>query len=485
MSSADDPMSYTLEPEGQVVRPTSSAGEAHVVRPSEEQDMDHANEHPSSLSTHSSKELSSPCPSSSSTDDQDEEVLHHFRRMQLYHAKALGRRFRSRGWRTMQEIASVDPTAFGPELDIGSGDKAKLLQGLQRYRDGTFEEFYRLPLESIVHRLSFANMASQVGGPVLRADAGTQPIGSTAHDASEPPGQAIVAAPQDAVVAGQGNLAEPCARRFTKFEAIWISAAWSGAAIGVLIATVVRSRSSPAPCNARWCRRIDALLHYLCIHSLLTFVGSLPCLTIAHLVFGLRRPMLSIGLGLSGSCVSTALCVCVCVDCFDRSARVLLPNRSEKGLGELNEGDRILSFNRGVFRVKKVLRKIMSTECVPMCRIGYRLPDGTSESIETTSGHPLWVSGKGWCATPRIGDTDAPAELFAPAVQLDDVLVHHTGAAARVVSIEPYSSQLPPSNLEVDYPGTFFVNGILVHTSMRGVWPAPRFASMRKPKWCT
>lgn len=465
-ASGSDPMSYTLEPEGQVVRPGSSEVE---LRGGTAVD---------SLSTHSSKELSSPSPSSGSTDDQDEEVLHHFLRMQLYHAKQLVHRFRFRGFRTMEEIANMDPSQFEVEMQMGPGDAHKLAHGLDRYRDGTFNDFYRLPLEPIESDVPVrADAAIQAGGA---AGSSLSEAALRAHGGSGSPTADHDAAPQERLDLPR----EQPASRWPKFETMWVGSSFSSGALSMVVTAVVRGLR---PCDARSRRWLEVILQLFFFHGIAMCVSTIPCLTIAHLTYGLRKPLRSIGLGCVGGGSSAvaacgAFCICTYGDCFDRSAMVLLPNRSQKRIGELGKGDRILSYNKGVFRVKRVLSRIVAKGCMPMCRIRFRLPSGELGCIETTAGHPLWVSGKGWCGSLFDNDAELETELeaadecawrglpLAPKVrgiQEDDIFVHHSGAAARVVSLETYSSPNPPVNLELDGPGTLFVNGILAHTSLR------------------
>jgi len=455
--SGSDPMSYTMEPEGFTVRPGASSLESELRE-------DHvAVTAVDSLSTHSSKELSSPSPSSGSTDDQDEEVLHHFLRMQLYHPRQLVKSFRAGGYRTMEEIAMMEPSRFEVEIQMGPGDAHKLARGLQLYRDGTFNDFYRLPLEPL--DLPTTSDVAIQAGPNLA---------SPRVEAEDPCG-----GPTADLGASAEEPREPRACRWPKFETMWVGSSFSGVALSTVVTAVVRGLR---PCDARSRRWLDVILQVIFLHGLTMFVSTIPCLTLAHLTYGLRKPLRSIGLGCLGGGSSVvvacgAFCICTYGDCFDRSAMVMLPNRSQKSIGELGRGDRILSYNKGVFRVKKVLDRKAGKDCKPMCRIRFRLPSGELGCIETTVGHPLWVSGKGWCGS-ALPDQDLELEEadFGPTrppralkyrcrdIEKDDIFVHHSGAAARVVSLEMYRSPTPPVNLELDGPGTLFVNGILAHT---------------------
>jgi hypothetical protein len=375
----------------------------------------------------------------------------------------------------MVEIAAMDAAVF-EEMQMGSGDTQKLAQGLQRYREGTFNDFYQLPLEHIV-QTSSVSWSTQADGSRLGAEA-------RANVDVSGSGPVVL---QQAL--GQGAALAPAREhRVSTFEAVWVGTSWSGVAISALVAFVVRCLGGgPVKSQSRRGRVIELLLQYIFAQGVALAGITLPCLTLAHLLCGLVRPVRSVGLGtvgggMSAAAAATAFCMSTNGDCFDSSARVLLPNRSHKSIRDIVEGDLILSFNRGVFRVKKVLSRITSAELQPMCRICYRLPDGEVGSIETTAGHPLWVASKGWRASPNIADADAKiaSPIACQAVQIDDVFVHFTGAAARVVSIEPYNSTSPACNIVVDGPGTFFVNSVLVHTSLQDIGPLAKSPGHRR-----
>jgi hypothetical protein len=397
--------------------------------------------------------------------------------MQLYHPKQLARRFRSQGYRTMDEIAGMPKTEsakVAEQLQLGAGDTQKLLQGLDRYRNGTFKDFYQLPLEQIVEP-SVVSRSTQAGSSRPGVDAWTEADlpGSAAAAAA-----ALTRAVAPAAVAAATNRGAPRGVS-TLLETLWVGTSWSGVAISALVVLVVKClNGGPVKSNSRSGKLIEVLLQIVFVQGLALTGITLPVLSLTHLLCGLLRPVRSVGLGTlggltSGSAAALALCMSTRGDCFDSGARVLLPNRTYKCITDIVEGDLILSFNRGVFRVKRVLSRTSSQDLQPMCRISYRLPNGEVGSIETTFGHPLWVAGKGWRVAPDLngsGDTIANASSDQ-AVQIDDIFVHFTGAAARVVSMEPYSSSQPACNIVVDGPGTFFVNSILVHTSMQDSRP--------------
>lgn len=396
--------------------------------------------------------------SSASTADPDEEVLYHFKRMQLYHAKRLTRLFHGEGYKTMEQIVSADLEGLAEKLQIGSGDVSKLRQGLARYQDGTFDAMYSLPLADVVQAPE-APTCVDIGAqeqPTCR-DAAVQVM--------QAPQRQQEASPVRATSSAQAARGTQATQGLT-FENIIVSFACSGLPICAIFTIIMRLRhQGRKPGDPRKFGRPFDLMAF---KGGMTALWSAPVLAAIHMRYGLNTPARSVGLSIGGG-VATFAASCVGCDlttggCFDSSAQVMLANRSQKAIDTLQEGVRILSFNRGIFRVKRVLRIIRGDRLAAMWRIHFRLPDESCGSLVTTPGHPLWVHGKGWCAMPGGGcDLEASSSYE---VKVNDILVHHTGAAVQVTAIEICRSQSAPFNLVVDGPGTFFVNGLLVHSHM-------------------
>jgi hypothetical protein len=78
-----------------------------------------------------------------------------------------------------------------------------------------------------------------------------------------------------------------------------------------------------------------------------------------------------------------------------------------------------------------------------------RIVAGT-ETIETTLGHPFWVSGQGWKMAKELKAVD---------------LLHSLGGAVRIEQVEPLPNPDQAFNLVVDGFNTYFVGqqGLLVH----------------------
>ncbi|CAK0847874.1 unnamed protein product [Prorocentrum cordatum] len=386
---------------------------------------------------------------SSTITDEDEEILHHISRMQLHNSRRVAKRLHKEGYKTMDELVAADFAGLVRSLGIGPGDVPKLAQGLHHFQSGTFDTLYALPSENIVE-MSEAPTSADVGvQEQLRVeDAGAQTETTQAgpgevQGRASTPGHQAQADPQigwshDKVIASLGKCGVPL--------------------VTVIAMLVGEKKNDPvrACLFFGWFANGSLLLSYYSI-----FVGI-------YRVLSARPFSKDLGIGCGGGMATfLASCRAGCATtggCFSSSAQVLLPNRSHKAIGDLHEGDRILSFNKGVFRIKRVLRCIKSAGTTAMCRLHIIMPGGTQGSLIATPGHPVWVHGKGWCAVPGNGrgkEVPSPRD-----VEKDDVLVHHTGAMVKVTAIEPDAIEAEPFNLVVDGPGTFFVSDILVHSHM-------------------
>merc|ERR1711988_954424 len=70
--------------------------------------------------------------------------------MQVHNARRLAKQLHKEGFKTMDQLVTADFAHMGNCLGIGPGDVQKLTQGLHHYQNGTFDESYALPLDSIV-----------------------------------------------------------------------------------------------------------------------------------------------------------------------------------------------------------------------------------------------------------------------------------------------------------------------------------------------
>jgi len=412
--------------------------------------------------------------SSNSTDDPDEEILHHMKRLGLHHAKRLTRKMRKEGHKSMESVAAADLAHLASKLELGSADVHKLAQGIQRFQDGTFDTHYLLPLDDIVHPREIPTCVDAGTQGVLSSrDASAQATGSLDAAATQTLPSSVNAetqtsawvttspgsdsATQHAKVAEERAQAQartaaqrPAEPNF--LEKVLVGTSWSACVISILAAVTMRKNK----------KKTEFFLNVLEAHVAWCVVGT-PTLLLAGTAGALRNPKKTLPRSLSGAVsgvvVPVVCCSIVTGGCFAPSTQVMLPNRSYRRMDELRIGDRVLSFNKGIFRMKRVLQCMHDENPTVMRCIRFCLPDGREGQLEATPGHPIWVSGKGWCKMPSHGTSSHED------VQENARLVHHTGMAAIVIKIED-SREQKPFNIVVDGPGTFFVNGCLVHSHM-------------------
>jgi hypothetical protein len=404
--------------------------------------------------TVSEQELSN---DSSTITDEDEEILYHMKHMQLHNPRRVAKKLHKEGYKTMDQLVSLDFSELVRNLGIGAGDVPKLAQGLQHYQTGAFDNFYALPLENIV----------QVPETPTCVDIGVQERPSV-EDASAQ----VEMAPPDLVdeqelaenADNQAQADAPIRVSLDKINKIVTCLSACGVPF-VSIATMMMSKKCGDPLRRKF---FDATSHgglgIAAYSSLRTVHRVLTARTIPEALKGMAVGCIQVAGGVATIKASLAGCDFITGGCFSSSAQVLLSNRSHKSICDLREGDRILSFNKGVFRIKRVLRCIKSAGTTTMCLLRFCMPGGLSGSLVATPGHPIWVHGKGWCAVPGLG---RGKEACTPRdVELDDMLVHHTGETVKVNAIELDAIKDQPFNLVVDGPGTFFVSEVLVHSHM-------------------
>jgi len=153
------------------------------------------------------------------------------------------------------------------------------------------------------------------------------------------------------------------------------------------------------------------------------------------------------------------------VDCVDEDAEVTMYNRSRQVISKVRVGDEILSFSDGSFLVKKVtgIKVGRSSE---MTRVVYKLPSGKLSDIYVTAGHPLYVNEKGWSVMDPSKVRHRPEGGSVHQLMVGDKLVLGDDSSADVVSLTTCSANRKTYNLIVDGVGTFFCNGLLMHSGL-------------------
>jgi hypothetical protein len=135
---------------------------------------------------------------------------------------------------------------------------------------------------------------------------------------------------------------------------------------------------------------------------------------------------------------------------------------SLKEIEKIKIGDRVMTFDGGSDRVKRVYRR----ESDHAREIWYRSATGEHRRIETTDDHLLWVDGKQW----------VPARL----VKIGDSLLGPDKDRWEVVRNERFERPAQVFNFDVTKYRSYFAGGILAHE--RCGRPAPGVLTKLQPK---
>jgi len=163
--------------------------------------------------------------------------------------------------------------------------------------------------------------------------------------------------------------------------------------------------------------------------------------------------------------VEMAVPAAAAVDCVDEDAEVTMYNRPRQVISKVRVGDEVLSFSDGSFLVKKVT-SIKVGKSSEMTRVVYKLPSGKLSDIYVTAGHPLYVNEKGWSVMDPSKVRHRPEGGSVHQLMVGDKLVLGDDSAADVVSLTKCSANRKTYNLIVDGVGTFFCNGLLMHSGL-------------------
>lgn len=155
-------------------------------------------------------------------------------------------------------------------------------------------------------------------------------------------------------------------------------------------------------------------------------------------------------------------------DCIDEDAEVTQYDRSRKKIKDVQIGDDVLSFNNGRFLVKKV-RDVKIGSSREMTKIQYQKSNGVESEIHVTPGHPMWVSRRGWAVIDPSQVTHSSNGQGLSKLSVGDKLLlgdDGKGESVLVTALHKSSLKRTTYNLIVDGPGTFFANGILMHSGL-------------------
>lgn len=148
--------------------------------------------------------------------------------------------------------------------------------------------------------------------------------------------------------------------------------------------------------------------------------------------------------------------------CFLGDTEIYLRNNVKKAIELIKPGDSVLSYNSSRNTIEKiVVEKVASSVHSVLNNIAFS--NGTV--VKSTTDHPYWVSGKGWCAV----DNSCTIENYGISVKKlkvkDSCLVLKSGSLkeVQITNIETIIGDFKMYDISGGENHCFFANGILVH----------------------
>jgi len=188
---------------------------------------------------------------------------------------------------------------------------------------------------------------------------------------------------------------------------------------------------------------------------------------VATLVVGTFLGMALRGLmvaGGAGAGVGVAVAGTSMVDCLDGDTMITLADRTKKRIKEVKEGDRILSFNHGKLKVKRVLEVKKGSSSNMRC-LSVKDTLGKTRVVKATAGHPFFTKKHDWAVLdPDVAQLDKSKPVAK--LSIGDALVMRGGKVAEVTKISDVLPRQETFNLVVDGPGVFFAEDILSHSGL-------------------
>merc|ERR1712194_325782 len=138
-----------------------------------------------------------------------------------------------------------------------------------------------------------------------------------------------------------------------------------------------------------------------------------------------------------------------------------MANRSQRQIKNVRQGDTVLSYDKGKYRVNRVLDTIQCcTHELDMVRVSF---DKTMDIIATGS-HPFWVKQKRWCTANPLLDCN----ICVKQLKVGDRVAHVDGGSAHITSITNHVTEVskPCYSLLLDGCGVFFVACMMSHTGL-------------------
>lgn len=147
--------------------------------------------------------------------------------------------------------------------------------------------------------------------------------------------------------------------------------------------------------------------------------------------------------------------------CFAKGSTVSTPSGLQV-IETVKPGDTIFSYDQNLYAVKQVIvEKIAISRHSVINKITFS--DGTE--VKSTTDHPYWVSGKGWCAV----DNSSTIKNYGISVKelkvKDTCFVLKSGSLVdvQITNIETIIGDFKMYDISGGKNHCFFANGILVH----------------------
>jgi Ataxin-1 and HBP1 module (AXH). len=148
--------------------------------------------------------------------------------------------------------------------------------------------------------------------------------------------------------------------------------------------------------------------------------------------------------------------------CLGKGTKVLMADLTYKEIETVQVGDIVASFNvrTSVIHESRVGRTA-SSEHASISRL--TLEGGIR--LECTSDHPVWIHGKGWCATDPKEAMENYGEIVLPLLTGDACLAQENGALIRlhITAIDTLVGWFEMYVIDGGNEHCFFANNILVH----------------------
>ena len=150
--------------------------------------------------------------------------------------------------------------------------------------------------------------------------------------------------------------------------------------------------------------------------------------------------------------------------CFAKETKILLSDSTLKNIEEIKVGEKILNVNTDGFTLQQ--DEVLQIDSVVHDEIIELKLDNQSK-IYSTTDHPYYIVGKGWCSFKPLETFEKYAIETKMLLAGDKCLTYINGKllTATIVSIRPINKKIMTYNIsELTHNSHYFANGILVGT---------------------